>query len=57
LSDEHFASAADAAGLGGIVGFNEGNSLQDRAANAGQGGNSPFFLAPMNVRQNNFLFV
>jgi hypothetical protein len=31
------SSAADAAGLGGIAGFNEGNSLQDRAANAGQG--------------------
>jgi hypothetical protein len=27
-----FSSAADAAGLGGIAGFNEGNSLQDRAS-------------------------
>ena len=27
-----FSSAADAAGLGGIAGFNEGNGLQDRAA-------------------------
>jgi hypothetical protein len=31
-----FSSAADAAGLGGIAGFNEGNSLQDRAS-IGQG--------------------
>jgi hypothetical protein len=31
------SSAADAAGLGGVAGFNEGNSLQDRSANAGQG--------------------
>jgi hypothetical protein len=31
------SSAAVAAGFGGIAGFNEGNSLQDRAANAGQG--------------------
>jgi hypothetical protein len=31
-----FSWAADAAGLGGIAGFNEGNSLQDRAS-IGQG--------------------
>jgi hypothetical protein len=31
-----FSSAADAAGLGGIAGFNEGNSLRDRAS-IGQG--------------------
>ena len=30
------SSAAGAAGLGGIAGFNEGNSLQDRAS-IGQG--------------------
>jgi hypothetical protein len=30
-------SAADAAGLGGVAGFNEGNSLAERSANAGQG--------------------
>jgi hypothetical protein len=31
------AMAGDAAALGGIAGFNEGNSLSERAANAGQG--------------------
>ncbi len=31
------SSGADAAGLGGVAGFNEGNSLQERAANAGSG--------------------
>jgi hypothetical protein len=31
------ASAADAAGLGGIAGFNEGNGLADRFSKAGQG--------------------
>jgi hypothetical protein len=38
------SSAVDAAGLGGIAGFNEGNSLQDRAANAGQGVSTPLFI-------------
>jgi hypothetical protein len=31
------SSATDAAALGGVAGFNEGNSLQERLANAGQG--------------------
>src|SRR6185312_5512278 len=31
------ASAADAAGLGGVAGFNEGNGLSDRLANAAKG--------------------
>jgi hypothetical protein len=37
LAGRTLATAADAAGLGGVAGFNEGNSLSDRLGNAGQG--------------------
>jgi hypothetical protein len=35
ISGPGSSSAVDAAGLGGIAGFNEGNSLQDRATVSG----------------------
>lgn len=37
LGGRTLASGADAAALGGLAGFNEGNGLSERLANAGQG--------------------